>query len=60
MLTVTIYLYLIARKLFVQQMTISIIKEESMPKKHVHFIQLLSNFDSSKHIQELNKPFRGV
>lgn len=36
MLTVTIYLYLIARKLFVQQMTISIIKKESMPKKHVH------------------------
>lgn len=50
MLTVTIYLYLIARKLFVQQMTISIIEEESMPKKHVHFIQLLSNFDSSRHI----------
>lgn len=60
MLTVTIYLYLIARKLFVQQMTISIIKEESMPKKHVHVIQVLSNFDSSRHIQELNKPFRGV
>lgn len=40
MLTVTIYLYLIARKPFVQQMTISIIKEESMPKKHVHFIKL--------------------
>lgn len=60
MLTVTIYLYLIARKLFVQQMTISIIKEESMPKNMFILLNFLSNFDSSRHIQELNKPFRGV
>lgn len=56
----TIYLYLIARKLLEQQMTISIIKEESMPVNHVHFIQPLSNFDSSRHIQERNEPVRGV
>lgn len=55
MLTVTIYLYLIARKL-----TISIIKEESMPKNMFILLNFLSNFDSSRHIQELNKPFRGV
>lgn len=56
----TIYLYLIERKLFEQQVTILIIKEESMPLNHVHFIQPLSNFDSSRHIQERNKPVRGV